>query len=129
MSNCYTVGFAKVDITPDKPTPYLAFNPQHTLFEGVHDPLCQGITVSDSKEQAVIIGTDTIGIANAVWEKTEITLRRSKKIEKDGIPETSVMLASLTFIPHRDHQSSAIKTMPIPWLGWRNCRIKYRMRF
>ena len=112
MSNCYTVGFAKVDITPDKPTPYLAFNPRHTLFEGVHDPLyARVITVSDSKEQAVIIGTDTIGIANAVLgEDRNYTSEVRKKIaEKTGIPETSVMLAS----PHIHSAPETINLRPI----------------
>ena len=111
MSNCYTVGFAKVDITPINRRRTLC-STRHTLFEGVHDPLyARVITVSDSKEQAVIIGTDTIGIANAVLgEDRNYTSEVRKKIaEKTGYRRLPSCWHRLTFIPHRDHQSSTDK--------------------
>lgn len=108
----YQIGVGKIDITPEKPVPYLAFHPRHSLFKGVHDRLyVRAAVISDEKNEVVIISADTIGMAdNVLGKDRHFTNEVRKKIkEATGIPEDQVMLTS----PHIHSAPETIALRPL----------------
>ncbi|GGD56338.1 hypothetical protein [Paenibacillus nasutitermitis] len=61
----YEVGTFSVEITPPITIPYLAGDPRHSYFTGVHDPLyaCAAV-ISDGTREAALISVDAIGFCN-----------------------------------------------------------------
>jgi len=67
QNSYYEIGSCSVDITPPPTVPYLAGNPRHQVFSGIHDHLYASISViSDSINEIALISIDGIGINNNI---------------------------------------------------------------
>ena len=108
----YQIGAGKVEITPDKPVPYLAFYPRHTLFKGTHDPLyVRAVVVSDGITEIAIVSTDTIGVSNIVLgpDRNFTKEVRDKICAKTRILPENIMLTS----PHIHSAPETIGLRPL----------------
>ncbi len=93
----FQAGAAKVEITPPLDVPYLSFEPRHSPFSGIHDPLyVRSVVVSSGKNRAAIISAEAIGFINTVLgEERNFTAEvRSGIREATGIPENAIMLSA-----------------------------------
>lgn len=93
----YEVGTHSVDVTPPFTIPYLAGNPRHSYFTGVHDPLYACATVvSDGQREVALVSIDGIGFSNGLLGKErDFTDELKKRIEQEtGIKKEAVMLMS-----------------------------------
>ncbi len=93
----FSVGAAKVEITPPLDVPYLSFAPRHQAFAAVHDPLkARALVVSDGRKRAVVISAEAIGFINSVLgEGRNFTAEVRAEVERrTGIPGNAVMLTA-----------------------------------
>ena len=93
----FSVGAAKIEITPPLDVPYLSFAPRHQAFATVHDPLfARALVVSDGRKRAVVITAEAIGFINTVLgEGRNFTDEVRAEVERrTGIPADTVMLAA-----------------------------------
>ncbi|OGD21351.1 MAG: hypothetical protein A2W03_04700 [Candidatus Aminicenantes bacterium RBG_16_63_16] len=94
----FSVGAAKIEITPPLEVPYLSFAPRHQAFAAVHDPLfARAIIVSDGRRRGAIISAEAIGFINSVLGKDRnFTAEVRAEVERrTGIPGDAVMLAAV----------------------------------
>jgi hypothetical protein len=67
MNEYFTVGAARVDITPPLTIPYLGYVPRQAYFEGMHDPLyARAVVVDDGERCVAILVVDSIGLARTI---------------------------------------------------------------
>jgi hypothetical protein len=93
----FSVGAAKIEITPPLEVPYLSFAPRHQAFVAVHDPLfARAFVVSDGQRRGVVITAEAIGFINSVLgEGRNFTAEVRAEVERrTGIPADAVMLAA-----------------------------------
>lgn len=93
----FSVGAAKVEITPPLEVPYLSFAPRHQAFAAVHDPLyARALVISDGRQRGALISAEAIGFINSVLgEDRNFTAEVRAEVERrTGIPRDSVMLAA-----------------------------------
>ncbi|GGD60167.1 hypothetical protein [Paenibacillus nasutitermitis] len=93
----YEIGTYSVDITPPLTIPYLAGDPRHSFFTGIHDPLyaCAAV-ISDGYRMVALVSIDGIGFSNGLLGKDrDFTDELKQRIEQaTGIPKDCVMLMS-----------------------------------
>jgi neutral ceramidase len=93
----FSVGAAKIEITPPLEVPYLSFAPRHQAFAAVHDPLfARALVVSDRRSRGAVISAEAIGFINSVLgEGRNFTAEVRAEVERrTGIPAKAVMLAA-----------------------------------
>ncbi len=93
----FSVGAAKIEITPPLEVPYLSFGPRHQAFSAIHDPLyARAIVISDGRRRGAIITAEAIGFINSVLgEDRNFTSEiRADVDRRTGIPGEAVMLAA-----------------------------------
>ena len=93
----FSVGAARIEITPPLDVPYLSFAPRHQAFAAVHDPLyARALVVSDGRRRAAVITTEAIGFINSVLGAARnFTAEVRTEVERrTGIPADAVMLAA-----------------------------------
>lgn len=93
----FSVGAARIEITPPLDVPYLSFAPRHQAFAAVHDPLCaRALVVSDGRRRAAVITAEAIGFINSVLGAgRNFTAEVRTEVERrTGIPADAVMLAA-----------------------------------
>jgi len=97
VSLYYEVGSYSVEITPPLSVPYLAGNPRHQVFTGVHDPLYASVAViSDGSTEVVLVTVDGIGISNKLLgNDRNFSSEIKERIEKvTGIKRDAVIILS-----------------------------------
>jgi neutral ceramidase len=93
----FRVGSASVDITPPLEVPYLAWQPRHQPFAGVHDPLiARCVVVEAGRERVVMIGANAIGFASTLLGpgRDFVAEVRARVGAVAGVCPNSVMLAA-----------------------------------
>ncbi|NCP29677.1 MAG: hypothetical protein GW867_06620 [Armatimonadetes bacterium] len=93
----FSVGVARVDVTPPLTIPHLAIAPRHGFFKGVHDPLfAKAIVVGDGERRVALVTVDSIGIARRVagLERDFIAEVRWCAHEQCGIGPEDIMLCA-----------------------------------
>ena len=93
----FSVGAAKIEITPPLEVPYLSFAPRHRAFAAVHDPLfTRALVVSDGQRRGAIISAEAIGFINSVLgEGRNFTAEVRSEVERrTNIPADAVMLTA-----------------------------------
>jgi len=93
----FSVGAAKIEITPPLDVPHLSFAPRHQAFTAVHDPLyARALVVSDGTTRGAIITAEAIGFINSVLgEGRNFTAEVRSEVERrTGILGEAVMLAA-----------------------------------
>jgi len=94
---CFSVGAARMEITPPLEVPYLSFAPRHQAFAAVHDPLfARALVVSDGNKRGAVISAEAIGFINSVLgEGRNFTAEVRAEVERrTGIPGEGVMLTA-----------------------------------
>jgi neutral ceramidase len=94
---CFSVGAARIEITPPLEVPYLSFAPRHQGFAAVHDPLfARALVVSDGKKRGAIVTAEAIGFINSVLgQGRNFTAEVRAEVERrTGIPGEGVMLTA-----------------------------------
>lgn len=118
----YSVGAARVDITPPFTVPYLGYvqGGRHRFFTGVHDPLyARAVVVGEGRERVALVSADAIGLHNELLGPgRSFTTEVRRRIEsRCGLPAERVMVAAthahstpetLGFRPLRAHPGAAI---------------------
>jgi neutral ceramidase len=93
----FQAGAGRIEITPPLNVPYLSFEPRHSLFSAIHDPLfVRSVVISDGKKRLAIISAEAIGFTNTLLgEERNFTAEvRSGIRETTGIREEAVMLTA-----------------------------------
>lgn len=96
----FFIGSAAADITPPLTVPYLAWDPRHQPFAGVHDRLRARAVVIGTGERdddrVAIISADLIGFANTLLAPNRNFTRevREQVRKRAGIPPERVMLTA-----------------------------------
>lgn len=93
----FSVGAARVEITPPLDVPYLSFAPRHQAFSAVHDRLhARVLVVSDHVRRGAVITAEAIGFINSVLgEGRNFTAEvRAEVKRRTGIPAEHIMLAA-----------------------------------
>ena len=93
----FSVGAARIEITPPLDVPYLSFAPRHQAFAAVHDPLfARALVVSDGKKRGAVITAEAIGFINsALGGDRNFTAEVRAEVERrTGIPGEGVMLTA-----------------------------------
>lgn len=93
----WSVGAAKIDITPPLYIPELGFIPRQHKFVGVHDPLfAKGLALEANGNAAIIVTADAIGFhRNLLGEGHDFIAEfRGRVSEETGAPPDAIMLAA-----------------------------------
>jgi neutral ceramidase len=93
----FQAGAGKVEITPPRDVPYLGFEPRHSPFSGIHDPLfVRSVVISNGHKRCAVISAEAIGFTNTVLgkERNFTAEVRSGIREATGIPEEAVMVTA-----------------------------------
>jgi hypothetical protein len=93
----FSVGAAKIGITPPLDVPYLSFAPRHQAFAAVHDPLfARALVISDGQRRVAVIAAEAIGFINSVLGAgRNFTAEVRTEVERrSGLPADAVMLAA-----------------------------------
>ena len=112
INPCYTVGTAKIEITPPLDIPYLGLFPRHCCFQGVHDPLyARALVIGDGETDIAAIDVDAIGFDNALFGKDRnFTGELRTQISREtGILPHNILLAA----PHIHSTPDTLNFRPL----------------
>jgi neutral ceramidase len=119
---CYEIGTSRFEMNPPLTIPYLAGNPRHSFFTGIHDPLyvCAAV-IFDGHQEVALVSIDSIGFnSNLLGEDKDFFDELKERIEQEtGIKKHNVMLLSGHI--HSAPDTLAIRPLSaipdfLPWL-------------
>ncbi|MBN2314664.1 MAG: neutral/alkaline non-lysosomal ceramidase N-terminal domain-containing protein [Sedimentisphaerales bacterium] len=85
-SDGFTVGSAKINITPKKPIPMSGYGSRKDPFKGVHDELfARAIVIGDGTRKAAIVSVDVIGLSHDAFQKVTDRIKEVSGIEPDHV--------------------------------------------
>ena len=112
MNPYYTVGTAKIEITPPLDIPYLGLFPRHCFFQGVHDPLyARALVIGDGETDIAVIDADAIGFDNLLMgtDRNFTGELRAQISRETGIPAHNILFAS----PHIHSTPDTLNFRPL----------------